>query len=871
MKKHFYLWMPVLFLCVVMLLSSCSKLINVIKPDETLPDDVPYDLVYWSNGNDTCAIRAIVPKGEISEPFTLIIPKKSPAGDTVVSINLEPVKPFPTQHEGGVPAILRAEDFDELCEQMKDNKINDFDFNKFTAYYVPMLISEESQSKVWKLVEEYPFLSIVGDAYVFDTNASADEAARVNKILQKYSDWTDDRISSYYAEIDRECRAAMGELYSAAESGVGIKDPALVTEIVLPDSLQSIGSDTFAGFTSVTTVSLPESLLTIGNGAFTDCIALTSIEIPANVEKIGKLVFAGCNSLTSISVSADNQTYLSEGNCLIEKETMTLVIGCDTSVIPESVTSIEDKAFENCTGLKKVTIPANVTHIGDNAFAGCTSLESIDFSNSKKLSVGEYAFAVCTGLTQVTIPENSKGWTYAFAGCTGITSATILSTVEAAPFQNCSALTHLTFGPNCYVYLSRSAIGEIKYTTEENVLHLIDQGLAVYRVYETDDEGNIVYLENGEASVLRYDVSGNLPIQSVSGGVLCAQSEIGQYGSLTELKYDRFDGDCVFQGGVLLYNMGYVYDQEQESWGVMWIDPSIEILDLEEFFEHESALNSLRDMLRKGQNAVQALRIPTGFESFAEQSIAASLTDIYYEGSIVDWLDRVGQYFGDACTIHCSDGDVTKEHGEAMVGFRKEMSAYLQLCDMREPFFRDILSLEQYKAELDQLLLIKGDAEYESYAQYEQAEEGSEEYELYQEYLEYRTVKSRYTTNRNRRLNDLCNMYNYWAKIDAAGLAVEDAIDTFANEYLPVLAKLYGCEVKYEAGKQGDLRAITNLDQLPERIRSDVDFYVRLYSAPQTPAEAKAIVDEVKAAMIEPGYITEEMYEDKVLGIQPEE
>ena len=44
-------------------------------------------------------------------------------------------------------------------------------------------------------------------------------------------------------------------------------------------------------------------------------------------------------------------------------------------VLPDSVTSIADCAFENCTSLTSTKIPDSVTSIGENAFEGCASLK----------------------------------------------------------------------------------------------------------------------------------------------------------------------------------------------------------------------------------------------------------------------------------------------------------------------------------------------------------------------------------------------------------------------------------------------------------------------------------------------------------------
>ena len=119
-----------------------------------------------------------------------------------------------------------------------------------------------------------------------------------------------------------------------------------------------------------------------------------------------------------------------------------------------------------------------------------------------------------------------------------------------------------------------------------------------------------------------------------------------------------------------------------------------------------------------------------------------------------------------------------REAAEAAIASLDDAAvAFKQANDMYAPFLSDVEALAEYKAAYDAVLAVKTEAEYESYAQYANADKESEEGALYQEYLDYRSAKSRYNTTRNRRLNDIVNIYNYYAKAQKALLEVEAHLD----------------------------------------------------------------------------------------------
>lgn len=242
--------------------------------------------------------------------------------------------------------------------------------------------------------------------------------------------------------------------------------------ITIPDKVTRIESYTFEDCASLTSIIIPNSVTSIGDGAFDDCLSLSSVVVGTGVTTIGASAFAKCSRLSIIYWNAKKvsdlhpnyMTFKSAGNSsdgieVVFNDTVERIpaylFWCDFNGpnirkvnIGENVKEIGVCAFGKCTGITSLKIPDSVKSIDDYAFENCTYLNNVILGQGVT-DIGSNSFYNCKNLTSIIIPNNvTTIREFAFLGCTNLKSVVIgtgVKVIGEAAFESSSKLNSTNY------------------------------------------------------------------------------------------------------------------------------------------------------------------------------------------------------------------------------------------------------------------------------------------------------------------------------------------------------------------------------------------------------------------------------------------
>lgn len=230
----------------------------------------------------------------------------------------------------------------------------------------------------------------------------------IPKSVIQIEDWafhSCENLTSIIIAEDNPIYYTMGKKNGVIERATGrlVAGSRMMT---IPEGVKSIGKGALVFGYECGSFKLPESLETIEQNAFG--LTIETIFIPKNVSSIHPQAFSGCDAY-SISIDANNPVYDSRNNCnaVIETATNTLVAGGGSSIIPNDITKIGERAFADSYGLTVIDIPSNINAIGNYAFDNCYRLSTVSVHYQDPIEIDENVFSNLRKNVVLVVPDGT--------------------------------------------------------------------------------------------------------------------------------------------------------------------------------------------------------------------------------------------------------------------------------------------------------------------------------------------------------------------------------------------------------------------------------------------------------------------------------
>ena len=173
------------------------------------------------------------------------------------------------------------------------------------------------------------------------------------------------------------------------------------TAYTIPKTVTYVDYAGFADCKNLTSVTIHKGFYYFRDEAFRGCTALKSIVLPPSMTSVGARTFEGCTALESITIGTANIYYSSKDGILYDKSKTMIHFypqgkTDESYTVPNTVHTIDKRAFYDVDNLKKIVIPVTVTSIRENAFLGCDNITIYAKANSYA-----YKYAVDNGIPVV--------------------------------------------------------------------------------------------------------------------------------------------------------------------------------------------------------------------------------------------------------------------------------------------------------------------------------------------------------------------------------------------------------------------------------------------------------------------------------------
>ena len=328
---------------------------------------------------------------------------------------------------------------------------------------------------------------------------------------------------------------------NASPSGGRLAVQTNVSEVVIPDSVVSIGEQAFANRDNLKTLVMSENIEHIAKYAFSGtawyeaqpegCICFndllyeykgdfpegTTFTVPLFIKKISENAFAYKKGLKKIVIP---DGVILDGSNIFDRCT-----SLEEAVLPSDLKELPDGTFSN-TGLKSITLPDGLEVIGKNAFSGTANLKRVTLPDGLEV-IGKNAFSGTANLKRVTLPDSlevieesafrSGGLTeivipdsvttigqYAFSGCRSLLSVTLgkgVKKIEKGAFEECTTLFEVYNLSDLEITPGSADNGGVGYYAK----YVFDSSSGTAGNIETTPDGYVFYNDDGEYSLIDYD------------------------------------------------------------------------------------------------------------------------------------------------------------------------------------------------------------------------------------------------------------------------------------------------------------------------------------------------------------------------------
>ncbi len=254
----------------------------------------------------------------------------------------------------------------------------------------------------------------------------------------------------------------------------------ILRNIVIPNAVTGIGTYAFYGDAALKSAKLSTSCPWLKEGVFADCPVLQSITIPVVVTKMDALLFRNCTSMKTVKfedgtdlIEMGYGSSVAENGLFRDCPVETLYLGRWLSynteqpsrspfysiatlknlTLGKNLKVVDKYMFSYCTGLDSLYIPDNITSVNMWGFRGCSSLRKVRFS--EKLSqIGDYGFSECTQLDNVAFPASMTSTAdNSFSNCTSLKSLDLgesLLVIGPSAFENDTKISGITMPETLY-------------------------------------------------------------------------------------------------------------------------------------------------------------------------------------------------------------------------------------------------------------------------------------------------------------------------------------------------------------------------------------------------------------------------------------